>query len=53
MEFSLVRKITFSIWFISLIVWNYTFPGAAPWEDVFVGVGLYFAKKTSEQYLDE
>ena len=53
MEFSLVRKITFSIWLISLIVWNYAFPGAAPWEDVFVSVGLYMFKKTMDKTFNE
>ena len=53
MEFSVVRKITFSIWLISLIIWNYAFPGAAPWEDVFVGVSLYFANNAAEKYINE
>ena len=53
MEFSVVRKITFSIWLIILIICNYAFPGAAPWEDVFVGVSLYFAKKAAEKYINE
>ena len=31
-------KIIFLFWFASLIIWNYCFPDAQPWEDVFVGV---------------
>ena len=49
----MIRKIIFSIWLISLIVWNYAFPGAAPWEDVFVGVGLYMFKKTMDKTFNE
>ena len=49
----MVRKITFSIWFVSLIIWNYCFPEAHPWEDVFVSLGLYFSKNATERYLDE
>ena len=45
----MVRKVIFSIWLISLIIWNYAFPGAAPWEDVFVGICLYFFKKALDR----
>ena len=49
----MVRKVTFSVWFISLIVWNYVFPEAAPWEDVFVGVCLYFFKRVMDKNIYE
>jgi len=49
----MIKKITFSMWLISLIIWNYAFPGAAPWEDVFAGVCLYFSKRAVEKYMCE
>ncbi len=47
----MVSKITFLMWFISLVIWNYCFPEASPWEDVFVGVCLYFFKKALDKHL--
>jgi len=43
--------LVFSVWLILLILWNYMFPDALPYEDVFAGVCLYFFNKSLRRNL--
>jgi len=42
----LLKRIVFVIWLLLLILWNYSVPNALPYEDVLVGVGLYFFNRS-------
>ena len=34
--------VTFIVWLLFVVAWNYGVPAATPFEDVFVAVVLYF-----------
>jgi hypothetical protein len=34
------KKIIWAVWLLLLIIWNYSFPDALPYEDVFIAVCL-------------
>ena len=42
----LLKRIVFVIWLLLLILWNYSVPNALPYEDVLVGVCLYFFNRS-------
>ena len=37
-----VSKIIWGVWLLLLIIWNYRFPNALPYEDVFVSVCISY-----------
>ncbi len=37
------------IWFVLVVLWNYTYPNVQPWEDVFVAVCLSLLSKYVER----
>jgi hypothetical protein len=45
-----MRKTIYGIWLLLLIIWNYSFPDALPYEDVFVAVCLTCLVKYMEKY---
>ena len=50
-ERKVIKYIIFSIWLILIILWNYKFPDAIPFEDVFVTVCLSLFAKSLERNL--
>ena len=36
----IIKVVIFSIWFLLTLAWNYKFPNALPYEDVFVSACL-------------
>ena len=46
-----IEYIIFSIWLVLVILWNYKFPDAIPFEDVFVTVCLALFAKSLERNL--
>jgi hypothetical protein len=46
-----VRYVIFIIWLLLVIGWNYSFPNAIPFDDVFVAVCLSLLSKSLEKYL--
>jgi len=36
----MISKIRFALWFLTISIWNYSFPLALWWEDVFFSVLL-------------
>ncbi len=45
------KAVIFSIWFLLTLVWNYKFPNALPYEDVFVSACLLLVANLSEKEL--
>ena len=50
-ERKLIKHIIFSIWLVLVILWNYKFPDAIPFEDVFITVCLSLFVKSLERNL--
>jgi hypothetical protein len=50
-ERKVIRHIIFSIWLVLIILWNYKFPDAIPFEDVFVTICLSLFAKSLERNL--
>ncbi len=48
-ERKVIKHIIFSIWLILVILWNYKFPDAIPFEDVFIAVCLSLFVKSMEK----
>ena len=44
-----IEYIIFSIWLVLVILWNYKFPDAIPFEDVFIAVCLSLFVKSMEK----
>ncbi len=38
----MMSKIIWGVWLLLLIIWNYRFPNALPYEDVFVSVCISY-----------
>ena len=49
MVYSLNKKIIFVVWLLLVIGWNYKFPNAIPFDDVFVAVTLAVLVKHLEK----
>jgi len=43
--------VTFAIWLLFVVVWNYGVPAATPFEDVFVAVLLSFMSRYLNKYI--
>ena len=41
----------FVAWLIGIIIWNYGFPNASPFDDVFVSICFYFFNKSLNKNL--
>jgi hypothetical protein len=48
----MIKHIIFSIWLLLVIGWNYNFPNATPFDDVFVAVCLSLFAKLLEKRFD-
>ena len=48
-EDKIIKYTIFSIWLLLVILWNYSFQTATPFEDVFVAVCLTLLAKLSEK----
>ena len=46
-----IEYIIFSIWLVLVILWNYKYPNAIPFEDVFVAICLSLFAKSLERNL--
>ena len=46
-----ITLITFVIWFLMVVLWNYLYPTATPFIDVIVAVLLSFIRKPIEKYI--
>jgi|TARA_Y100000310_G_scaffold232109_1_gene234855 hypothetical protein len=45
------NKIIWVVWLLLMIIWNYSFPDALPYEDVFVAVILSVIVKKLERVM--
>ena len=43
--------VTFIVWLLFVVAWNYGVPAATPFEDVFVAVVLYFISIFLNKYI--
>ena len=48
-----MKIIIFLIWLIGIIIWNYGFPNASPFDDVFISSCFYFFNRSLGQHLYE
>jgi hypothetical protein len=48
----MIKHIIFSIWLLLVILWNYKFPNAIPFDDVVVAVCLSLFAKLLERNLN-
>jgi len=46
-----VKTIIFFIWLLFVSIWNYNYPSATPFEDVFIAVCLSLFSKSLERNL--
>ena len=44
-----IKYFIWIFWFVLVVLWNYTYPNAHPWEDVFVTVCLSLLSKYLEK----
>jgi len=49
----MIRCIVFTIWLTLIILWNYEFPHATPFDDVFVMICLMLSLKLLEKKYDK
>jgi|TARA_B100001079_G_scaffold164835_1_gene141436 hypothetical protein len=47
------KKIIFVVWLVLVIVWNYQYPSALPYEDVVVTACLAFLVRYFEKWVDK
>jgi len=47
------KKIILIVWLVLVIAWNFQYPSALPYEDVFVTVVLAFLVRYFEKWFDK